>query len=49
MNSSISRRTRKGVLGALMLGVLLYTGQSSGAEQHWQLAMNNAELRYVVE
>ncbi len=32
-----------------MLGVMLYTGHSTGAEPRWQLAMNNAELRDVVE
>ena len=49
MNCSIARRTGVRVFGALMLGVMLYTGHSTGAEPRWQLAMNNAELRDVVE
>ena len=49
MNCSSARRTGVRVFGALMLGVMLYTGHSTGAEPRWQLAMNNAELRDVVE
>jgi general secretion pathway protein D len=49
MNSIIGWRTQRGALGALMLAALLYAGQSWGTEQRWQLAMNNAELRDVVE
>ena len=49
MNRITRSRCRTSVLGALVLGMLLHTGQSSGTEQRWQLAMNNAELREVVE
>lgn len=49
MNSICGRRAMGHAVGALMLGALLYAGQSSATEQRWQLAMNNAELRDVVE
>ncbi|MNJ16937.1 Type II secretion system protein D precursor [compost metagenome] len=36
-------------LGATALATLLLQGSALAAKQHWQLAMNNAELRDVVE
>lgn len=49
MNSIIRPRALTAALAALALGGLLHTGPSSGAEQRWQLTMNNAELRDVVD
>lgn len=49
MNRVTARPSLSSAFAALMLGVLLYAGQSTAAEPRWQLAMNNAELRDVVE
>lgn len=49
MNSIIRPRALTPALAAFALGGLLYTGPSSGAEPRWQLTMNNAELRDVVD
>lgn len=49
MNRIIGQRALTGVFGTFVLGALLHVGPSSAAEQRWQLTMNNAELRDVVE
>jgi len=49
MNSITGRRARRGAFGALILVALFFVGKVPGAEQRWQLTMNNAELRDVVE
>ncbi|MGF6098978.1 type II secretion system secretin GspD [Pseudomonas sp. 18175] len=45
MNSMIGQRVR----AVAFVAFALYGGPSSGTEQRWQLTMNNAELRDVVE
>lgn len=45
MNSWIGQRAR----AVAFVAFALYGGPSSGTEQRWQLTMNNAELRDVVE
>ncbi len=49
MNRIIGQRALTGVFGTFVLGALLHVGPSSAAEQRWQVTMNNAELRDVVE
>ena len=49
MHSIIGQRTLCGVFGAMTLFAVLSTGQVSASQERWQLTMNNAELRDVVE
>ena len=49
MHSIIGQRTLCGVLGAMTLFAVLSTGHVSASQERWQLTMNNAELRDVVE
>ena len=49
MHSIIGQRTLCGVFGAMTLFAVLSTGQVLASQERWQLTMNNAELRDVVE
>lgn len=49
MHSIIGQRTLCGVFGAMTLFAALSTGYVSASQERWQLTMNNAELRDVVE
>lgn len=49
MHIIIGQRTLCGVFGAMTLFAVLSTGHVSASQERWQLTMNNAELRDVVE
>lgn len=49
MHSIIGQRTLCGVFGAMTLFAALSTGYVSASQERWQLTMNNAKLRDVVE
>lgn len=49
MHSIIGQRVLRGVVAAITLFVWLFTTSVSATEQRWQLSMNQAELRDVVE
>lgn len=49
MHTIIGQRTLCGVFGAMTLFAVLSTGHVSASQERWQLTMNNAELRDVVE
>ncbi len=49
MQSTIEQRILRSVFGVMTLFTLLHMGPASATQQRWQLSMNNAELRDVVE